>query len=49
MHFISNELNSNEILNKFDKIHNDSNVIKIEIVNEMNEFFIILNSNINFF
>ena len=33
-----NEKNSSEILNKFDRIYNSTNVIKTIIVNELNSF-----------
>ena len=36
MHFPSNEMNSSAIIDKFDGIQNDTNVIKIEIVNKIN-------------
>ena len=36
MYFMSNEMNSNEILDKFDGFHNSINVIKTIIINEMN-------------
>ena len=38
MHFILNEINFSEILDKFDRFQNGINVIKIEIVNKMNSF-----------
>ena len=51
MYVMSNEMNSNEILNKFDRFHNDTNIIKTRIINEMkcNKFFFNLNSNTIFF
>ena len=47
MYFISNEMNSNKILDKIDTLHNDTNVMKKRIVNEIkwNAFFFNLNSN----
>ena len=34
-----NEVNSNEIFDKFNKIYNYTNVIKIQIISEMKSFF----------
>ena len=38
MYSMSNEMNSSEILNKFDGFHNSINVIKTKLVNEINSF-----------
>ena len=35
MYFMLNEMNYNEIINKFNEFHNGINIIKIEILNEM--------------
>ena len=35
MYFKPNEMNSNEILNKLNLFHHDTNVIKTKIINEM--------------
>ena len=47
MYFRSNEINSNEIYDKFDRFHNDINIIKISIVNQIksNEIHFNLNPN----
>ena len=44
---MSNKINSNEIIDKFDEFHNGINVIKTKVINEMklNEFFFKLNPN----
>ena len=36
MYFMLNEMNFSEIFDKFDRIHNDTIVIKIRIINKMN-------------
>ena len=46
MYIILNEMNFNEIVNKFDGFYNDINIIKIKIINEF--FFFNLNSDIIF-
>ena len=38
MYFISNEKNFSEICDKFDRFHNNTNMIKIELINKMNSF-----------
>ena len=35
MYFRSNEMNSNEIINKFDGFYNGINIIKIRIINKI--------------
>ena len=35
MYFMSNKMNFNKILDKFDKFHNDINIIKIIIINKI--------------
>ena len=35
MYFMSNDMNSNEIINKFDGFYNGTNIIKIGIVNKI--------------
>ena len=35
MYFILNEMNFSEILDKFDRFHNVTNVIKTRIINEI--------------
>ena len=35
IHLMSIEMNFNKILNKFDRFHNDTNVIKTKIINKM--------------
>ena len=35
MYFRSNKLNSNEIHCKFDRFHNDKNIINIKIINKI--------------
>ena len=40
MYLMSNEMNSNKFFDKFDEFQNNINIIKIEIINEMNSFLI---------
>ena len=35
---MSNEMNSSEILDKFDRFQNNMNIIKIKIINKINFF-----------
>ena len=36
MHVMSNEMNYDEILDKFDELHNYIDIIKTRIINEIN-------------
>ena len=38
MYVMTNEMNSIEILDKLDRFHNGTNVIKTRVINEMNCF-----------
>ena len=35
MYFRSNKINSNKIYDKYDRFYNDTNIIKIKIINKM--------------
>ena len=47
MYLRSNEINFNKIHDKFDRFCNDTNVLKIRIVNEMKSNKILFNLNLN--
>ena len=40
MYIISNKMNFSEILNKFDRFYNDTNIVKTKTINEMKQILL---------